>query len=68
MAFCDHCDGQRFDRARILRLLRAAKREAMMEQSGDAVDALQAALTAVRTMDIPHFERLDDSIDGEIIH
>jgi hypothetical protein len=68
MAFCDHCEGQRFDRARILRLLRSAKRRAMREQAGAAVDALQAALTAVREMDVPHLERLDDIVEGEMVH
>ena len=27
MSFCDHCEGQRFDRARMLRLLRKRLRE-----------------------------------------
>ena len=27
MSFCDHCEGQRFDRAQVLRLLRATRND-----------------------------------------
>ena len=66
MSFCDHCDGQRFDRARVLRELRAARKR--LRSSTAADQALAAAIEAVRTLDIPHLERLDDAVEGEIIH
>ena len=66
MSFCEHCEGQRFDRARVLRLLRDARRAA--RKGSSAHQALAGAIKAVRAMDIPHMERLDETIDGEIIH
>jgi hypothetical protein len=66
MSFCDHCDGQRFDRARVLRELRAARKRLRSCTAAD--QALAAVIEAVRTLDIPHLERLDDSVEGEIIH
>lgn len=66
MSFCEHCEGQRFDRARVLRELRAARKRL---RSSDAADqALAAAIEAVRSLDLPHLERLDESVEGEIIH
>jgi hypothetical protein len=66
MSFCEHCEGQRFDRARVLRLLRAARRDA--PKGGRAADALSRAIKAVRALEIPHLERLDETLDGEIVH
>jgi hypothetical protein len=67
MSFCDHCDGQRFDRARVLRALRAARNHLrMQDQACDT--ALGLAIEAVRTLDIPHLERFDDVADGEVVH
>jgi len=70
MSFCDHCQGQRFDRAQVLRALRAARkrlRNAQTDCSADQTFAL--AIEAVRTLDIPHLEVLDDEVvDGEVIH
>lgn len=70
MSFCDHCEGQRFDRARVLRILRTARQEARdRKTAGTAEQALLSAIEAVRTMDIPHLERLDDEVvDGEVVH
>ncbi len=68
MAFCDHCEGQRFDRARILRLLRSARKAALAREADDAVEALEAALKAVRNMDVPHLERFDEVVEGEMVH
>ena len=31
MSFCEHCEGQRFDRARILRILRATRKRLQAE-------------------------------------
>jgi hypothetical protein len=74
MSFCDHCEGQRFDRSRVLRLLRRHLREAggrqdAREAARDAAqEALSRAIEAVRSLDIPHLERLDDIVDGEVVH
>ena len=70
MRFCDHCEGQRFDRSRVLRLLRRHLREGAGRQDArEAVqEALSRAIEAVRSLDIPHLERLDDIVDGEVVH
>jgi phage terminase Nu1 subunit (DNA packaging protein) len=66
MSFCDHCDGQRFDRSRMLRLLRRHLREC--PAGTDAREALSRALAEIRSLDIPHLELLDDIVDGEVVH
>lgn len=69
MSFCDHCQGQRFDRAQVLRALRAARkrlRTVQAECSADQTFAL--AIEAVRTLEIPHLEPFDDIVDGEVVH
>lgn len=69
MSFCEHCEGQRFDRAQILRLLRATrKRLRRPEQACSADAALDIAIQAVRTLEIPHLEPLDELIDDPVIH
>lgn len=65
MSFCEHCEGQRFDRARVLRALRQVQRELRAARVGAACEnALAAALHAVRDLDIPHleFEPEDDVV------
>ena len=69
MSFCEHCEGQRFDRAQVLRALRAARKT--VRQQGRACradEALAMAIRTVRGLEIPHIERLDDLVDGEIVH
>lgn len=69
MSFCEHCEGQRFDRSRILRVLRESRRR--LRRSGTACtadEALASVMEAVRTLDIPHLERLDDVVDGDVVH
>ena len=70
MSFCDHCEGQRFDRSRVLRLLRRHLREDSGRQDArQAVqEALSRAIEAVRSLDIPHLEEMDDVVDGEVVH
>lgn len=70
MSFCEHCEGQRFDRAQILRLLRATrKRLRMPHQARGADAALGMAIQAVRTLEIPHLEPLDELFDEDpVIH
>jgi hypothetical protein len=62
MSWCDHCLGQRYDRARVLRALRQARRDlATAGPREPAVAAISAAIRAVRMLDIPHvdFDELD---------
>ena len=66
MSYCEHCEGQRFDRARVLRLLRQLRKDLEHTDAGSAEEALDDALQAIRTMDIPHLEWEDTS--GEVIH
>jgi len=69
MSFCEHCEGQRFDRARILRVLREARQKLRRSATTcDADQALVSVLDAVRAMDVPHIERLDEVGDDEVVH
>jgi hypothetical protein len=69
MSFCDHCEGQRFDRARVLRALRVTRMRLRHPDSACSADqSLTLAIAAVRALDIPHLERLDDLVDGELVH
>ena len=69
MSFCEHCAGQRFDRARVLRVLRAALRDLRAKGGSRAgVEALVLAIHQIRSLEIPHLEMLDDSVEGEVIH
>ncbi|MAG69285.1 MAG: hypothetical protein QF463_07550 [Vicinamibacterales bacterium] len=65
MSFCEHCEGQRFDRARVLRALRATRKR-LREQPDGLRDAhvIVAAIEAIRALDIPHLEYADD----EVVH
>jgi hypothetical protein len=66
MSFCEHCEGQRFDRAQVLRVLRATRKTLRKRSRAD--EALGIAIEAVRALDIPHVERLDEAVDGQIVH
>lgn len=70
MAFCDHCDGQRFDRAQVLRALRAIRQQLRYgKRRTPADDALARAIKVVRSLDIPHMEiENDEQHDGEWLH
>jgi len=69
MSFCDHCQGQRFDRAQVLRALRAARKQVRREKrSRPAEEILALAIEAVRSLDIPHMDPVDEVVDGEVIH
>ncbi len=69
MAFCEHCQGQRFDRSRVLRRLRELRRECRAARGGAKVDAaLAQAIKAVRSLDVPHLEFDDDTPDDVIVH
>jgi hypothetical protein len=61
MAFCEHCQGQRFDRARGLRALRRVRKDLQVAACGRDVDeALKKAIDALRALDIPHFDFEDE--------
>jgi hypothetical protein len=67
MSFCDHCEGQRFDRARVLRTLREVRKECGAgRRNGSAAAALEAAIRAVRALDIPHLDE-EEPLDS-VIH
>ena len=69
MSFCDHCQGQRFDRAQVLRALRAARAKVRTSDTPCSPDDVFAlAIETIRTLEIPHLEVLDDVVDGEVIH
>jgi len=69
MSFCEHCEGQRFDRAQVLRALRAARRRLeTATRTCSADDAMALAIEAVRGLEIPHLETLEEMVEGEIIH
>ena len=69
MSFCPHCEGQRFDRAQVLRALRAERtRLRRSDATCNADETFRLAIAAVRGLDIPHLEGLDDVVDGEVVH
>ena len=69
MAFCEHCQGQRFDRAQVLRTLRAMRRELRQGKRRASVDdAFEKAIRAVRSLDIPHMEPEPDDHHGDWLH
>jgi hypothetical protein len=69
MGFCEHCAGQRFDRAQVLRALREARRNLPRRGRGSPADtALTAAIQAVRSLEIPHIEYFDETTGEEVLH
>jgi hypothetical protein len=69
MSFCEHCQGQRFDRAQVLRALREARKRLRLDSGPCSADAaMAAAIEAVRSLEIPHLEPFDEVVDGEVIH
>jgi hypothetical protein len=66
MSYCEHCEGQRFDRAQVLRALRASRR--IVQKHSGADKALGLAIKTIRALEVPHLERIDDTVDGEIVH
>jgi imidazolonepropionase-like amidohydrolase len=69
MGFCEHCAGQRFDRAQVLRALREARRNLPNTgRSSQADAALAAAIQAVRSLEIPHIEYFDETTGEETLH
>ena len=66
MSFCDHCEGQRFDRARVLRALRQLQKELREGRCPSPGQTIALALEAVRNLDIPHVEFVEP--EDEVIH
>ena len=68
MSFCEHCQGQRSDRARVLRAIRQVREDLRTAHGGPKVEAaLAKALRAVKALDIPHLEEEDDYRD-DVVH
>jgi hypothetical protein len=70
MSFCDHCEGQRFDRAQGLRALRATRKRLRNPDTANVVPikASRWAIETVRAPEIPHLESVDDLVDGDVVH
>jgi hypothetical protein len=66
MSFCEHCEGQRFDRARVLRALRQVRKDLRRGNCRTPHEAIGLALKAVKALEIPHVEWEDEG--DEVIH
>ena len=66
MDYCEHCEGQRFDRARVLRALRQLRRQLPNAARLDGDEAIRLALRALLELDIPHLDVID--LEDEIVH
>ena len=67
--FCDHCDGQRFDRGSVLRALRQLRRDLRKQRCGKKVDeALELALKTVARLELPHLVVDEEDAGGEVVH
>ena len=66
MSYCEHCEGQRFDRARVLRALRQVRKELSTADRRTCDAVLARAVKAVRELDLPHLEVVE--VGNEIIH
>jgi hypothetical protein len=67
MSYCDHCEGQRFDRARVLRALRQVRKDLWKGNCQNVEEAMETALRAVKALDIPHLE-WEDEMEEEVVH
>jgi hypothetical protein len=65
MSYCEHCEGQRFDRARVLRALRQVRKDLPKGHRCTAHEALEMAMQAIKSLEIPHLEWEDES-DQEV--
>ena len=69
MSFCEHCEGQRFDRAQVLRVLRGTRKSVRQPENACTADAaLAVAIQTVRRLEIPHLQLADDLIDKPTVH
>ena len=68
MSFCEHCQGQRFDRARGLRAIRRVRQDLRAADcSRDVDNALTQAIEALRALDLPHLEE-PETPDDVVVH
>ena len=67
MSFCEHCQGQRFDRARVLRALKQLRKDLQGGGSISVDAALVRAMDSVRCLEIPHLEPFEDEVD-QVVH
>ena len=65
MSYCDHCEGQRFDRARVLRALRQVRKD-LQRGNCTAHEALDLALQSVKALEIPHLEWEEEA--DQVVH
>ena len=69
MSFCEHCQGQRFDRAQVLRALRDTRRRlSSSDKSKTAEHAIALAIETIRRLEIPHLEVDEDDVTGASVH
>ena len=69
MSFCEHCAGQRFDRAQVLRALRETRRKLRSQRTPYTADEVLAlAIHSLRTLEIPHLELVDDVMESQVVH
>ena len=73
MGFCEHCEGQRFDRAQVIRQLRRTRARLQGDEVPCTADeALLLAIRSVRALEIPHLEPIDDlmeeTTEDQVIH
>ena len=67
MSFCEHCQGQRFDRARVLRALKQLRKDLQFARGVSADAALLKAMESVRRLEIPHLEPYEEELD-QVVH
>ena len=66
-SFCEHCQGQRFDRALVLRALRQMQQDLRHSRSGTSGDAvIGRALRTVLALEIPHLAPEED--EDQVVH
>lgn len=64
---CEHCEGQRFDRAQVLRTLRQLRKDLRADRRDKKVDeALKLAIRTIAALDLPHLEI--EYTDGQVVH
>jgi len=72
MSFCEHCQGQRFDRAQVLRALRDVQRKLTRSPGaksyGAVANTLAIAIDTIRRMEIPHLEVEEEDVTGQSVH
>jgi hypothetical protein len=67
MSFCEHCQGQRFDRARVLRTLKQLRKDLQFSGGLSADAVLVKAMESVRQLEIPHLEPFEEDVD-QVVH